>query len=120
MRAETPYAPHVRDSSTSKAAAASVRPTVKTYEGLVLDLITNSGPMTCDEVERWFGLSHQSTSARIRGLVLKGFLVDYGERRKTRSGRSATVWGVRIRCGDRLRPAMDDCQDCAHDKCEKP
>lgn len=37
-------------------------------------------------------LSHQTASARVRGLVLRGRVKDSGKRRDTRSGRKATVW----------------------------
>lgn len=47
---------------------------------------------TCDEVETLLQFSHQTASARIRDLSKGGFLVDSGLRRKTRTGRSATVW----------------------------
>ena len=50
---------------------------------------------TCDEVERFSGLSHQTCSARINELVRSGHLVDSGRRRKTRGGRNAAVWVVR-------------------------
>lgn len=47
---------------------------------------------TCDEVETLLQFSHQTASARIRDLSKGGFLVDSGIRRKTRTGRAATVW----------------------------
>jgi hypothetical protein len=47
---------------------------------------------TCDEIEVSLGLLHQSASAEIRKLVLLGKLSDSGQRRRTRSGRTATVW----------------------------
>ena len=47
---------------------------------------------TCDEVETLLQFSHQTASARIRDLSKGGLLVDSGLRRKTRTGRSATVW----------------------------
>ena len=48
--------------------------------------------MTCDEVERWTGLSHQTASARVNELWMAGRLQDSGLRRKTRSGRNAAVY----------------------------
>lgn len=54
--------------------------------------LTGLSGMTCDEVERETGLSHQSASARIRELALMNRIFDSGARRVTRSGRRATVW----------------------------
>jgi len=63
-------------------------------EGSVLAAIDRSGSRgrTDDELEVELGLSHQNVSARRRGLVLKNRVHDSGEERRTRSGRSATVW----------------------------
>ena len=47
---------------------------------------------TCDEVEAALSLSHQTASARIRGLFQDGSIQDSGLRRNTRTGRKATVW----------------------------
>ena len=47
---------------------------------------------TCDEVERALDRTHQSISARINELRDTGWIIDSGERRKTRSGRNAVVW----------------------------
>lgn len=48
--------------------------------------------VTCDELEERLGYSHQTTSARIRELVLFGKIKDSGERAPTRSGRSARLY----------------------------
>jgi hypothetical protein len=47
---------------------------------------------TCDEVEEILELRHQTASARIRELVLGGFIFDSGQRRLTRSERYARVY----------------------------
>lgn len=49
---------------------------------------------TCDEVETLLQFSHQTASARIRDLALAHRIKDSGLRRKTRTGRTATVWKV--------------------------
>ena len=49
---------------------------------------------TCDEIEVSLSLSHQTASARVRDLFQGGLIVDSGIRRKTRTGRKATVWRV--------------------------
>lgn len=49
---------------------------------------------TCDEIEVSLSLSHQTASARVRDLFQGGLIMDSGLRRKTRTGRKATVWRV--------------------------
>lgn len=90
------HAPHVWGSETSEAAAKSVEPHLGRMEAMVLKEITLAGDhgLTDDQIESITLLSHQSASARRRGLVLKGLVKDSGTRRKTRSGRSAVVWVV--------------------------
>jgi len=79
-------------SETSAAAAAALGPDrLARLEQLVQDVVQRR-PQTCDAVEAVTGLPHQTVSARIRGLVLRGRLVDSGTRARTRSGRLAVVW----------------------------
>lgn len=90
--------PHVAGDDTSTAAAEAIRPSVGTMRARVLEVLTAMATFgdghTDDELETITGFSHQSVSARRRELVLDGLVVDSGERRKTRSGRSAKVWVV--------------------------
>jgi hypothetical protein len=51
--------------------------------------------LTTQQCEAVTGLEHTTCSARVNELVRDGRLVDSGERRKTRSGRSAVVYRVR-------------------------
>lgn len=74
---------------TSEAAAESIEPTH--LRRAVLTCFGTTG-RTCDEVEVLLDLRHQTASARIRELVMLGFLKDSGERRATRSGRQARVY----------------------------
>lgn len=46
---------------------------------------------TCDEIEVVTGLTHQTASARCTELLRDGVLIDTGQRRRTRSGRTARV-----------------------------
>lgn len=86
-------APYVVGSPTSKAAALAALPDLGRLEGLVLACIVNaSDGMTDDEIEVALGRSHQSASARRRGLVQKKLVADSGRTRPTRSGRHAVVW----------------------------
>lgn len=86
--------PHVRGSDTSREAAVQARSFAGTVRGRVLEAIQGAGDdgMTDDEIEALLHLRHQTASARRRELVRGGFVRDSGERRKTRSGCSATVW----------------------------
>ena len=84
--------PYERESETSEAAAATIDPTrLARLEAKVFHVLA-SRPQTCDAVELCTGLSHQTVSARIRGLVQRNRVMDSGRRAHTRSGRLATVW----------------------------
>ena len=88
-------APYVKGSDTSREAAQSLpEPALARLEARVMGLIALAGPFgrTDDELEVETGLSHQTVSARRRGLVQKRLVVYNGLRRVTRSGRKATVW----------------------------
>lgn len=83
--------------TTSKAAAEAIRPRVATDEERVMDAIRSMGEKgaTCAEVEAFLGMSHQTTSARIRGLYQKGEIYDSMTTRPTPPGRAAIVWRAR-------------------------
>lgn len=87
-------APYVRSSDTSREAAESIEPHLAHLERVVLDAVAGTGPAgaTCDEIERATGLSHQTASARVRGLFQKRKIETTGDRRPTRSGRNAQVY----------------------------
>lgn len=87
--------PHVKTSDSSREAAIQIKESSSSLRMRILNLIMKSGSMTCDEVEVKTGLRHQTASARIRELVLKGFIEDSSERRKTRSGRNAVIYKIR-------------------------
>jgi predicted ArsR family transcriptional regulator len=84
--------PFVADSDTSEAAGESLAGAVTALRQKVLAKIEEEGEATCDEVEVFLGMPHQTASARIRELSLMGLIVDTGDRRKTRSGRLARVY----------------------------
>lgn len=102
-RTNEPYAggnaPSVAGSETSALAADAIEPQKLTLRDRVhaaLCAARDAGEigLTDDEIEVVTGLKHQTASARRRELVLLSQVVDSGERRKTRSGRLATVWRV--------------------------
>ena len=92
---------HVRDSETSFDAAVSIQHKVPKLQRQVLDCVrAMPGGVTCDDVEVFLQLSHQTCSARFRELsscqppLIKKLLLADGSyaRRKTRSGRGAFVY----------------------------
>ena len=48
--------------------------------------------LTVDQLEQIMAGKHQTISARVNELRNKGWVIDSGERRPTRSGRKAIVW----------------------------
>lgn len=81
-------------SDTSQEAAVSMIPQAGKLQRLILkELNGNRSTATCDTLEIVLGLSHQTASARIRELYLKGFIEKIGKA-KTRSGRNAVLWGI--------------------------
>lgn len=100
--------PHVVGSDTSEAAAKSIKAQVPTMQRAVLDCISRGRDgRTCDEVEVWLSMSHQTASARIRDLVKAGAIVDSGQRRPTRSGRKAAVYVVKAPAADPPKVALE-------------
>ena len=90
-----PKLPFVRGSATSEGAAESMRAHAPHDEERVYAFIQRRGKngATDDEIEEALDMRQSSASARRRGLVLKGRVVDSGlEPRETRSGRKAAIW----------------------------
>jgi len=91
-------APFVSGSDTSAAAAASKNHSgeggAASDESRVLAFVRSCGPMgaTDCEIELALNMLHQNASARRNGLVKKRALCDSGTKRKTKTGRQATVW----------------------------
>jgi len=87
-------APFVAGSDTSQEAAESIEATAPSMRFRVFMYIkaTGSTGTTDDEIEQALNMRHQTASARRRELVLSGHVRDTSRRRKTRSGRNATVW----------------------------
>ena len=86
----------VRDSDNSRAAADSFDESdLSRQKQLIMGCYhARQNGLTCDEIE--VALGFQTASARIRELVLNGFLVDTGRRRQTRSGRPARIYAEKI------------------------
>jgi hypothetical protein len=85
----------VRGSDTSENAASSMEDSAPRIRARIYVSVKKSGNwgQTCDELEILHG-RHQTVSARLRELVLDGWIFDSGRRRLTRSGRKARVYLV--------------------------
>jgi hypothetical protein len=85
--------PFVGGSDTSLAAALDYEKFLKADMSRVYNCVLASlDGMTCDEVEVFLSMRHQTASARLRDLVLANMVYDTGVRRKTRSGCTARVY----------------------------
>lgn len=87
--------PYEAGSETSAQAAHALGDDERQRLEAVVYAVLAAQPRTCDDIEGVTGLPHQTASARIRGLVLKGQVMDSGDRATTRHRRRAVVWRVR-------------------------
>lgn len=92
--------PFAKGSDTSEAAAESMA----THAGAIRERVfgfilgtTPAGGTTCDNIEKWLRLRHQTASARVWELFHAGRIVDSGKRGRTRSGRRAVIYVVPAR-----------------------
>ena len=89
------------DRSTSHAAARSVRNQTATHARLV-EVMERYGPATDEEIAAYYGnlaqlfdwppVSPSGLRSRRAELVDLGTIVDTGEKGRTTSGRSCTIW----------------------------
>ena len=79
---------------TSRAAAQTIRPTLKKLQRLVLAAVRRAGKSgkTDDELVCDIGMLSDTLRARRCELRDAGLVKDSGRRRKTRRGRQAAVW----------------------------
>ena len=87
-------APYVKHSGTSKAAAKEIEPHMTDLQRQLLTWLRNNGPATDREMQGWIPMDPNTQRPRRVELVRLGLVRDTGEKRKTRSGRSAVVWEV--------------------------
>jgi transcription initiation factor IIE alpha subunit len=94
---------YVAGSDTSAAAAESIAPHCGRLQAAVLKHIRSCGDQgaTDDEIEAALGLRHQTSAPRRYELVLKSLILGSERRRRTRSGRLATVWVLNQKGGDK-------------------
>jgi predicted transcriptional regulator len=86
--------PHQAESDTSRAAAESVEVDAETLRGRVWQCLRrkDSYGATDVEIQQALGMSVSTEVPRRRELVMVGAVRDSGLRRRTHTGRFATVW----------------------------
>ena len=87
-------ASHARrsDPETSKDAAARVREFAGGHCSVILRLLNERGPMTCDEIAKHTHLMAHQINKRTADLYRAGKAMPTGETRLSASGRSERVW----------------------------
>ena len=86
-----PYQPH---SVTSRRAAAAIEPDLGKLQMEVYAWLVQHGPATDEVMQEALDMNPSTHRPRRVELCDKGLVIDTGMQRLTRSGRSATVWGV--------------------------
>jgi hypothetical protein len=91
-----PVVPYIRQSETSKAAAAAIGGASRTLRQAVLNFIRSRREHGACDFEIAEALVMSANTARPRRIELRnaGVIVDSGRTRLTRSGRVAVVWVV--------------------------
>jgi len=89
--------PAQKHSETSVAAAESMKPTAESRRQEVLRFLKKRGPYGATDEEGQLALKMEGNTYRPRRieLVAAGLVVESPEKRKTTTGRFATVWKVR-------------------------
>lgn len=80
--------------ATSTAAADSIKPHVQRLQALILDALRTHGPMTDEEMQERCVIQGSTQRPRRGELERLGLVADTGDKRKTKSGRLATVWTI--------------------------
>jgi len=88
------FEPHARRNSPTTSHEVFDKIRRSSLQERLLYLFTQApdGGFTDDELEVKTGLSHQSVSASRNTLMHKGYVVDSGSKRRTRSGNRAIVY----------------------------
>lgn len=83
-----------KHSQTSQQASESIEPSANTLRARVFYAIDRQGVSgaTDDEIQEFLSMNPSTQRPRRVELVQMGRVADSGLTRKTRSGRSATVW----------------------------
>lgn len=95
MKSEDICANYHGGADTSISAFASTPDKKRTKDRMMIMVALDIHPgQTCEELEEFLQMKHQTCSARISELLKMGKIVDTGERRLTRSGKKARVYKV--------------------------
>ena len=87
-------APYQKHSETSKAAAKEIEGDAGTQRHKLFGWLYEHGSATDEECQDGIPMNPSTQRPRRVELVRMGLVRDTGEKRKTRSGRSAVVWEV--------------------------
>jgi hypothetical protein len=85
--------PHQKHSETSIAAAISIKRAIGPLHNRVIGMLRDY-PATDEEMIDHLGIVPNTLRPRRRELELMGIVVNTGEKRLTKSGRKAFVWGL--------------------------
>ena len=85
-----PHQAGFKRNGTSRLSAESTD--AGTLRALVADALNDYGDMTADEIADRLGLSVLSVRPRCSEMLNLGRIKPTGERRRNRSGKSASVW----------------------------
>ena len=77
---------------TQRAAAKAIYPKSGTIQRRILELITEHGGLTDEQIENLLHLKHQSASAARNVLMNKGWVINSGKTRRNLNGNYAIVW----------------------------
>lgn len=83
---------HVWHSETSRMSAEQLKPYAGRIGYAVWFALHQMGGGTCEQIEDYLKMKHQTVSGRIPRLVEAGLVVDSGVRATNRSGRKAVFW----------------------------
>lgn len=103
-----PDPPCQRHSDTSRAAAEAIKPCTGAMRQAVYNYLLRNGPATDEEMQEGIPMSQNGQRPRRCELVAAGLVEDSRERRKTRAGKKAVVWRIRVEPEVRVVPAAPE------------
>lgn len=103
-----PDPPYQRHSDTSRAAAQAIKPCTGAMRQAVYDYLVQHGPSTDEEMQEGIPMPPSTQRPRRCELVAQGLVEDSRERRKTRAGKKAVVWRIRVKPEVRAVPAAPE------------
>lgn len=84
--------PFQSHSETSRLAALSMYDKATGLQRAIVEWLDAKGGMTDEEIQMWTGIPPSTERPRRVELCALGIVRDSGQRRRTASGRTATVW----------------------------